>query len=55
MNVKVEMLKTLMDLKEEDFQKIKTEQLRLILGVLRYSTRIVQRELNNRESLLNNT
>lgn len=55
MKIKVEALKNLMELKEEDVRKLNTDQLRLILGVLRYSTRIVQRELNDRESLVKNT
>ena len=50
MNIKVEELKHLLDLKEEDISKLDTEQLRLLLGVLRYSTRLVQRELNQREA-----
>jgi len=52
MNIKVDELKHLLDLKEEDVKILSTEQLRLILGVLRYSTRVVQRELNDRESLV---
>ena len=51
MNIKVEELKNLLDLKEEEVAKLNTDQLRLVLGVLRYTTRIVQRELNDRESL----
>ncbi len=51
MNIKVEELKNFLDLKEEDAEKLDTEQLRLVLGVLRYTTRIVQRELNRRETL----
>ena len=52
MNIKVEELKNLLDLKEEDVKKLDIEQLRLLLGVLRFTTRTVQRELNERESLL---
>ena len=52
MNIKVDELKHLLDLKEEDVKILSTEQLRLILGVQRYSTRVVQRELNDRESLV---
>ncbi len=47
--IKVDELKHLLDLKETDVAKLSTDQLRLLLGVLRYSTRIVQRELNTRE------
>ncbi len=49
-NIKVEVLKNFLELKEEDVEKLDTEQLRLVLGVLRYTTRVVQRELNRRES-----
>ncbi len=55
MHIKVQELKNFLDLKEEDTAKLSTDQIRLVLGVLRYTTRIVQRELNRRESLLNNT
>ena len=54
MNIKVEELRDLLALKEEDVKKLNTDQLRLVLGVLRYTTRIVQRELNVRESLTKN-
>jgi hypothetical protein len=36
-------------------EELSTDQLRLVLGVLRYTTRVVQRELNLREDLLKNT
>lgn len=49
--IKVEELKHFLELEESDVKKLETEQLRLLLGVLRYSTRIVQRELNEREEL----
>jgi len=55
MNIKVEELKHLLELKDEDMAKLSTDQLRLVLGVLRFTTRVVQRELNDRESLLENT
>ena len=51
MSIKMEELKNLLELKEEDVEKLDTDQLRLVLGVLRYTTRVVQRELNDRESL----
>ena len=53
MNIKVEALKNFLDLEEKDVKKLSTDQLRLVLGVLRYTTRTVQRELNNRETLTN--
>ena len=52
MNIKVKALKDFLDLKDEDVAKLDIEQLRLVLGVLRYTTRTVQRELNRRESLI---
>ena len=52
MNIKVDELKHFLELKEEDVEKLGTDQLRLVLGVLRYTTRIVQRELNGREVLI---
>lgn len=54
MHIQVEILKNFLELKEEDVEKLSTDQLRLVLGVLRYTTRVVQRELNRRESLLKN-
>jgi len=51
MNIKVDALKDFLELKEEDVAKLSVDQLRLVLGVLRYTTRIVQRELNQREEL----
>ena len=54
MHIKVDELKNLLNMKEEDVQKLDTDQLRLLLGVLRYTTRIVQRELNQRETLIKN-
>ena len=47
--IKIEELSSLLKLKESETSKMTIEQLRLLLGVLRYSTRIVQRELNSRE------
>jgi hypothetical protein len=55
MKIKIDELKHFLELKEDDVRKLSTEKLRLVLGVLRYTTRTVQRELNNRESLLKNT
>jgi len=54
MKIKAEELKHLLELKDEDVSKLSTDQLRLVLGVLRFTTRVVQRELNDRESLLGN-
>ncbi len=50
--VNIEELKHFLELKDSDLKKLKTEQLRLLLGILRYSTRIVQRELNTREEII---
>ena len=41
-----------LELNDRDLKKWDIEQLRLLLGVLRYSTRVVQREINDREPLL---
>ncbi len=49
--INIKTLHTLLEFKDEDLKKLSTDQLRLLLGVLRYSTRVVQRELNNREEL----
>jgi len=54
MHINVQELKNFLELQEADVEKLDTDQLRLLLGVLRYTTRIVQRELNNRESLVKN-
>ena len=54
MHIKVDELKNFLELKDEDVAKLDTDKLRLILGVLRYTTRIVQRELNQREVLTKN-
>lgn len=50
--IKIEELSNLLKLKESETSKMTIEQLRLLLGVLRYSTRIVQRELNTREDFI---
>jgi len=50
MKIKTEELKNLLELKEDDLKKLSAEQVRLILGVLRYATRVVQRELNDRDA-----
>ena len=50
--IKISTLKTLLDFKDQEIKKMKTEQLRLLLGVLRYATRIIQREMNEREPII---
>ena len=50
--INIKTLKTLLDFKEEDIKKLSTEQVRLLLGVLRYSTRMVQREVNSRDEIV---
>ena len=47
--INVSTLKSLLEFKDEDLKKLDIEQLRLIVGVLRYATRVVQRQVNERE------
>ena len=37
---------------DEEIKKLSTEQLRLLLGILRFSTRMIQREINEREPVI---
>ena len=53
MNIKIKELKNFLEINEHDVKKLDTDKLRLFLGILRYTTRIVQRELNDREELVN--
>lgn len=50
--ISVTTLKGLLNFKDEDIKKLKTDQLRLLLGVLRFSTRAVQREINERDPIV---
>ncbi len=49
--IKVDTLKNLLNVKEKDLKKLDIEQLRLLSGVFRYMTRIIDREINSREEL----
>lgn len=47
--VKIEELRRLLNVREEEIKKLDIEQLRLMLGIFRYLTRIVEREINQRK------
>ena len=49
--IQVDMLKNLLNVKEKDLKKLDIEQLRLLSGVFRYMTRIVDREINDRDDV----
>ena len=44
------MLKDLLNIKEKDLNSLDLEQLRLLLGTFRYLSRLLDREINNRQS-----
>jgi hypothetical protein len=46
--IKIEELKHFLELQEADVEKLSEEQLQLLIGILRYSARVAQRELNRR-------
>ncbi len=48
--IKVEQLKRLLNIKEKDLKNLDMEQLRLMLGIFRYLSRILDREINTRQS-----
>ena len=48
--IKINQLRALLNCKELELQKFNIEQLRLLLGIFRYLTRIFEREINQRES-----
>ncbi len=48
--VNLNLLVKLLQSKEDDIKSYETEKLRTILGVFRYYIRILERELNSRES-----
>ncbi len=48
MKIKIQELKDLLNLEEEDLKKFSIDQLRLLLGVCHYSARLAQREINAR-------
>ncbi len=46
--IELQSLKKLLNIKDEELQKLDTEQLRAMLGVFRYSVRGIEREINRR-------
>lgn len=50
--VEVETLQKMLEVDEKEIQALDTEKLRLLLGVARYFTRVVEREVNERDGLL---
>ena len=48
--IKTQELKKLLNVKEKDLKVLSVDQLRLLLGVFRYMTRILEREINNRDA-----
>lgn len=42
-------LHSLLNLDEDEIKNFDMEQLRLMLGIVRYSARVLEREVNNRE------
>ena len=48
MKIKTKELKDLLNLNEQDIHKLSVDQLRLMLGVFHYLSRLMQREINKR-------
>ncbi len=48
--IKIELLNRLLNIKDNDLKNLDTEKLRLLLGVFRYLTRVLERELIKRDS-----
>ena len=51
MVIKVSTLKKLLNIKEAEIKKFDVDQLRIMLGVFRYLTRLFEREINQRANL----
>ncbi len=49
--IKVNVLHDLLNIKDDELKKLDLEQLRLMLGIFRYLTRVVEREINEREEI----
>ena len=49
--IKVETLHDLLNTRDEDVKRLDTEQLRILVGIARYFTRVLEREINSRDSL----
>jgi len=48
--INTEELNKFLNIKIKDLEKLDMEKLRLMLGVFRYMTRVLEREINARES-----
>ncbi len=46
--IKVNNLKEILNIKDEEIKKLDIEQLRVLLGVFRYRVRGIEREINHR-------
>ena len=46
--IKISTLKKLLNINEAEIRKLEIDQLRLLLGIFRYLTRVFQREVNER-------
>lgn len=49
MPIKLQEIEALLKIKDEEIQHLQVDQLRLLLGVFRYLTRILEREINRRK------
>ena len=49
--IQLKALREMLDIKEDELKELDDEQLKLLLGCLHYTARIVTREVNDRESL----
>ncbi|MEI7998539.1 MAG: hypothetical protein WCH62_03425 [Candidatus Omnitrophota bacterium] len=47
--IKIKLLHELLELKEQELEQYTVDQLRLMLGVFRYLTRIIERKINASE------
>jgi hypothetical protein len=50
--IQLNALHNLLNIKEDEIKKLDMEQLRLMLGIFRYLTRVIEREINEREPLV---
>ena len=46
--IELKSLKSILDIKDEELQKLDIEQLRALLGTFRYRVRSIEREINRR-------
>lgn len=48
--IEIKTLKSLLNISDAELQKLDIEQLRVLLGVLRYRVRSIEREINRRSA-----